>query len=168
MIDSLAEETFYRSGKTGGQFQGYTFHTPVGRFLKSAGGWNSNGDGDGSSSFDVLPGGVRILEIGHDFWDLGYSAKFWTTSEGDSLDEIDSFEKNIAWYRHLIGRNNKFNRVDDIERYVEPRVYGYSIRCIKDDTQNPSQTVHLIKNQVVVESPLIKSEPVTLVLPKIF
>lgn len=68
----------------------------------------------GSSRFTALPGGR------HDytgFYYLGFGAYFWSSNE---------FNSNRAWNRLL---NYIYTK---IYRYNVPKMYGYSVRCVRD------------------------------------
>jgi uncharacterized protein (TIGR02145 family) len=79
-----------------------------------------NGGATNSSGFTALPAGVRFF-TDFSFYDLGTNAYFWSSSQGDVTG---------AWTWHLfygnagIGHNNWI------------KSYGFSVRCIKDETSS--------------------------------
>jgi uncharacterized protein (TIGR02145 family) len=78
--------------------------------------WNNPNSGAlNTSLFTGLPGGLRYSTGG--FSDIGYSGYWWCSTE----DKIDS-----AWNRQL--RNND----TDIDKGKKNKIYGFSVRCIKD------------------------------------
>ncbi len=87
----------------------------AGAKMKAETGWNDNGNGDNSSGFTGLPGGIRP-DYGNDF-DIGSTAVFWSATSYSDTDarsfSLDS--KNAMLFRSY---NEK-------ER-------GYSVRCIKN------------------------------------
>jgi len=68
-----------------------------------------------SSGFTGLPAGRRYS--GGYFNYLGYYARLWSSTE---------FNGSYAWYRYLDYGNSYVNR------YYDSKVYGFSVRCIKD------------------------------------
>jgi len=82
--------------------------------MKAVSGW-SIGNGDNSSSFNVLPGGYRNLNGGFSY--LGKNAWFWSTS-------ADGPENALV--RYLDGY------FDGVVRDTKSRGYGYSVRCVRD------------------------------------
>ncbi|MFC2121305.1 FISUMP domain-containing protein [Bacteroidota bacterium] len=94
----------------------------VGMKLKSTTGWNDNGNGDNSSEFNALPGGVRLHD-GGGFSNLNVYAYFWSSTEYDYL----------SYFRYL------FNESDGAGRAYFVRETGYSVRCIKG-AKKPSVT----------------------------
>jgi uncharacterized protein (TIGR02145 family) len=90
----------------------------VGRKLKSSKGWESNGNGDNSSGFTGVPGGIRNEDGA--FYYLGSSAYFWTSSdEGDFK----------AWGRCLHFHDNGEKRGNTYRRI------GFAVRCIRTGFQ---------------------------------
>ncbi|OYT15059.1 MAG: hypothetical protein B7C24_15045 [Bacteroidetes bacterium 4572_77] len=89
--------------------------TNEGEKLRSKSGWNSNGNGTNSSGFTAFPGGFR--SIGGSFIDLVDYGFWWTSTE---------YSGSYAWSRGLC---YYFDQVDRNDNY---RVYGYSVRCLKD------------------------------------
>lgn len=90
----------------------------VGKKLKSATGWQNNGNGDNSSGFSSLPGGMRIGDIG--LKHIGDASVFWTSTEGT---------KPFLLYRYLM--DNTDNGIFLGENAT--KIYGLSVRCIKDN-----------------------------------
>jgi hypothetical protein len=84
--------------------------------LKSISTWNYPNEGASNSiGFTALAGG----ELGFDavFHSLGNSGLWWSSSEYDT---------NNAWFRQLYHNNSHF------DRGANKKIYGKSIRCIKD------------------------------------
>jgi len=95
----------------------------VGGKMKEAGTthWKANNTGaTNSSGFTGLPGGYRDFN-GH-FNNLADKGVFWTTSAANTGD---------AWLRELDYTHVYINRFDWYQ------VHGYSIRCIKNDGNDP-------------------------------
>lgn len=71
----------------------------------------------GTSGFTALPGGYRY---GYDggFYDIGYYAGFWSSTE--------YYSYNSAWYRSLNYRNS------EVVRGNSSKVHGFSVRCVRD------------------------------------
>ena len=87
----------------------------AGKMLKSTSGWNSSGNGTDAYSFSALPAGYRYY--GGDFLIEGYTAYFWSSTEGNSSD---------AYYMYLNysgGNAHLNNNLKD---------YGFSVRCVQD------------------------------------
>jgi len=87
----------------------------VGLKLKSTSGWDSEGNGINSVGFNALPSGYRDWDP--DFHNLGIGAYFWTAT---SLGDKDSWVRSI------------YSNLDEVYRYYVPKIYGYSIRCVKN------------------------------------
>ena len=68
------------------------------------------------SGFSALPGGYRLAD--GNFYDLGYSTFFWSSSELNS---------SHAWYQVL------FYLLEDVRRYDEFKQDGFSVRCVRDN-----------------------------------
>jgi uncharacterized protein (TIGR02145 family) len=101
----------------------------AGHKMKSVDGWEEwmdedgniqNGNGDNSSGFNVLPGGLRIQYGAFD--SLKFSAFFWSAPESGS---------NLAWGRYL-NNNGSFDGRND---YFSKKL-GASVRCIKDSSDS--------------------------------
>ena len=67
------------------------------------------------SGFSALPGSWNIEG---DFFNLGYQAIFWSSTENDMYS---------AWYRSL------HNYKTEAHRDTDSRIYGMSVRCIKNE-----------------------------------
>lgn len=89
----------------------------VGKKLKSATGWYSNGNGSNASGFGAIPAGYRPL--GGGFTNLGHYTGFWTSTGVDP---------NLS-YRHTLYHSN--NGVYRSSGYS--RSYGFSVRCLKKE-----------------------------------
>ena len=90
----------------------------AGKMLKSTSGWNGrNGSGNGTDdySFSALSAGYRGNDGG--FNDAGGYANIWSSSEYDS---------NIAYGMFLDYHS------DATHLYDNPKVDGFSVRCLKD------------------------------------
>jgi uncharacterized protein (TIGR02145 family) len=89
---------------------------PVGDYMKSTSGWNSEGNGSNSSGFNGIPGGFRG-DWSNDFEGLGNYGYWWASSE----DNIQA-----SWYRLL------YKQTDDGYRGSYWNEGGFSARCLKD------------------------------------
>ena len=87
----------------------------VGKKLKSATGWNNNGNGDNSSGFYALPGGFR--DFNHTFKDIGINIGLWTSTE---------FGSSQAMLRAI------FYNAEGVFRISFDKQAGLSVRCVKD------------------------------------
>jgi uncharacterized protein (TIGR02145 family) len=87
--------------------------SPVGDYMKSTSGWNSDGNGSNSSGFNGLPGGYRYSGGFSNNGSYGY---WWSASESGSS----------SWLRQL---DYDF---DDVTRYNVDRFNGFSARCVRD------------------------------------
>ncbi|MEI6766999.1 MAG: FISUMP domain-containing protein [Bacteroidota bacterium] len=83
--------------------------------IKSAGGWNENGNGNNTSGFSAIPGGHLFNST--TFGDLGTNSYWWTSTE---------LEATLAWTRSIDYNNN------NITRDISSKTDGLSVRCIKD------------------------------------
>ncbi len=92
----------------------------AGNKLKSATGWEENGNGIEPNGFNGLPGGF-CLENGT-FAGLTVVGAWWTSTEGAGIEN-----ENTSWDRYL--ESDK----DAVETYSEPQALGFSVRCIKVD-----------------------------------
>ena len=90
----------------------------VGLNLKSTSGWNESGNGSGLYGYEALPGGFRDYNGGFHF--LTYNAYFWSSSE---------YSSSYAWYRSL------YYGYDEVYRYYDYKYYGFSVRCLKDNSK---------------------------------
>lgn len=98
--------------RTGLRYNGF-----IGTKLKSKSGWNNDGNGNNSSGFSAIPGGL-LNDIA--FNNLGSIAYFWASSEDNRAD---------AWYRNLFDENSYVGRGDYDSNYSS---FAFSVRCIKD------------------------------------
>jgi uncharacterized protein (TIGR02145 family) len=87
---------------------------PVGDYMKSTSGWNSNGNGSNSSGFDGRPGGGAYSG---GFLDSGLYGYWWSSSASGS---------SSAWFRLLVYYNVYVNRSDSNSSN------GFSARCLRD------------------------------------
>jgi uncharacterized protein (TIGR02145 family) len=94
---------------------GYRRGFEAGKNLKSTYGWNYQGDGTDLYGFGALPGGGRYS--GGSYGSVGNTGSWWSSSEYSGSD---------AWYRRLFHINNGSHR------YYYPKIYGFSVRCLKD------------------------------------
>ena len=83
----------------------------AGSKMKGNIGWNGNN----SSGFAGLPGGFRKFD--GPFNSIGANGYWWSSSE---------FDANLAWYRGLSSNN------DNVSNYNDYKLYGFSVRCLKD------------------------------------
>jgi uncharacterized protein (TIGR02145 family) len=87
----------------------------AGKHLKSASGWNSNGNGTDDYGFSALPGGYGSSDGSFSLvGDFGY---WWSSSENDS---------DYAYYRYM------YYGDADVLRYYGDKDYLYSVRCVQD------------------------------------
>ena len=92
----------------------------AGIMLKSTEGWNdkddgTSGNGTDAYSFSALPAGYR--DSHGDYYDEGYSANFWSSTEGSS---------NSAYYMFLYYNDDSAS----LRNFLKD--YGSSVRCLKD------------------------------------
>jgi uncharacterized protein (TIGR02145 family) len=87
--------------------------SPVGDYLKSTYGWNSDGNGSNSSGFNGLPGGYCYSG---GFNSNGDGGNWWSASGSGSY----------SWRRELL------NNYDDVYRHDFHRSFGFSARCVQD------------------------------------
>jgi uncharacterized protein (TIGR02145 family) len=85
--------------------------------LKSTGGWINNGNGSDTFGFTTIPGGYRSYD--GNFFANNYRAEFWSSTQLQNY-------PNTAWHRFLSWDH------DDIYRFNNRKIGGYSVRCIKD------------------------------------
>jgi uncharacterized protein (TIGR02145 family) len=85
----------------------------AGKNLKSTTGWNWNGTND--YGFTALPGGYRGYN--GNFYDIEQDANFWSSTESNS---------NNTWGRWLTDYS------DGVKRSYFDKVFGFSVRCLKD------------------------------------
>jgi len=91
----------------------------AGGMLKSASGWEGNGNGLDAVGFSALPGGYRQPNYPTDSYnDVGMEGAWWSST---SNSEGNAYSTNNMSYDH-----------NDAKRtYIETR-FGLSVRCIKD------------------------------------
>jgi uncharacterized protein (TIGR02145 family) len=87
----------------------------VGTKLKSASGWDNNGNGTDDYGFSALPGGSRITDGSFDY--AGYTGNWWTATEAGS--GIAHSRRMSYSYGSVYGNN--YNKS-----------YGWSVRCVGD------------------------------------
>ena len=87
--------------------------------LKSGFGWNS-GNGSDAFGFTGLPAGYRLDD--GSFYTLGVSANWWTST---------AFDPDETLKLYLEGYNLESGR------YNSSKDFGFSVRCIRDDSNNP-------------------------------
>ena len=91
--------------------------------LKSTAGWNYGGNGTDLFGFTALASGFR--SYGGIFNYLGDYAYIWSSTED---------ENNLVWNRRL------FYGFEDIGRYNSGMGFGFSVRCLKDEINQPPAT----------------------------
>ena len=92
-------------------------HTEVeGKALKATSGWNNDGNGKDAFEWLGLPGGAR--DNYGVFYSIGYGGNWWSSS----LENIS----NGAWSLYLAHNS------DEVHRFGNYKVYGYSVRCLRD------------------------------------
>ena len=87
----------------------------AGTKLKSAAGWNENGNGTNDFGFSALPGGDGYS--GGDFRYAGYNGNWWSATEGDA---------SYAWYRFM------YYGHDYVYRDYNDKAGLFSVRCVED------------------------------------
>ena len=88
----------------------------VGYKLKSISGWNNNGNGDNSSSFNTIPGGYRSY-LGN-FFNLGDNAFFWSSTSSGNPDYAIS---RYMYYDY-----------GGVYRFGKRKSEGFSVRCLQN------------------------------------
>lgn len=88
----------------------------VGVKLKSASGWDSDGNGSNESGFGALPGGSRGNN--DSYAGIGIHCNFWTSTLSASI---------LPWNRFVAYNNT------GISRYGFQKTLGFSVRCLKDN-----------------------------------
>ena len=83
--------------------------------MKSARGWEINGNGTNESGFSGLPGGSRY-PTGL-FGNIGSYGSWWSFTEDDSSN---------AWYRYL----SYYGAL--VYRYLATKENGFAVRCLRD------------------------------------
>jgi uncharacterized protein (TIGR02145 family) len=103
-------------------------NTNAGTSLKSTTGWDYNGNGTNSSGFTGLSGGFRD-HVGT-FGDLANVGGWWSSSHAGS---------GYAWYRWLLSTSV------DVWRYpYHSSGWGFSIRCVKDNSNTGGSPLPII------------------------
>jgi uncharacterized protein (TIGR02145 family) len=87
----------------------------AGTHLKSASGWNSNGNGEDTYGFSALPGGGGYF--GDYFLYVGDRGLWWSSSENDSS---YAYSRGMGYAGGGVGRSNHVKR------------FLYSVRCVRD------------------------------------
>ena len=87
----------------------------AGTVLKSTGGWYNDGNGTDAFGFSALPAGSRGYYGGYDY--EGSFAEFWSSTEYDSYDAY-----SMGLYYNY----------DHAGLPINLKVYGFSVRCLKD------------------------------------
>ena len=82
--------------------------------MKTTYGWFNGGNGTNSSGFLGLPGGNRLSN--GLFNNAGFSGIWWSSSPYGSS----------AWFRLL------FTNSEDVYRYDDDPLNGFSVRCVRD------------------------------------
>lgn len=71
-----------------------------------------------SSGFTALPGGFRYeIYMGRTFWYMDFYGRWWSATEYDATE---------AWSREM------YTGEDKVGRFESGKLYGYSVRCVKD------------------------------------
>ncbi len=106
-----------------GSITEYTSSNTAGTKLKSATGWTaySGITNEDAFGFSALPAGTRYHPIGN-YGYKGYGTYFWSSTE-----EIISYPA----YRHAYLMGLDYGN-DYAGKYDNDKVYGHSVRCIKD------------------------------------
>ena len=106
-----------------GSITEYTSSNTAGTKLKSATGWTaySGITNEDAFGFSALPAGTRYHPIGN-YGYKGYGTYFWSATE-----EIISYPA----YRHAYLMGLDYGN-DYAGKYDNDKVYGHSVRCIKD------------------------------------
>ena len=87
----------------------------AGTKLKSAAGWNEDGNGTDDYGWSAVPGGIG--DYGGDFGGAGMKDLWWSATERD---------RAAAWYRIA-----KYN-YEYVGRYNDYKKSTYSVRCVQD------------------------------------
>ena len=106
-----------------GSITEYTSSNTAGSKLKSATGWTaySGITNEDAFGFSALPAGTRYYPIGN-YGYKGYGTYFWSSTE-----EIISYPA----YRHAYLMGLDYGN-DYAGKYDNDKVYGHSVRCLKD------------------------------------
>ncbi len=101
--------------------------------LKTSSGWNHSGEATDAFGFSVRPAGFRDWLVQNRYYEVGYQAWFWSSSDLDSRN---------AYCAYFDSGNNS------VIFGHEGSDYGYSVRCVKDaepEIRKPSVTVPTAK-----------------------
>jgi len=88
----------------------------AGKTLKSASGWDNNGNGFDGNGFSALPGGNRYAD--GSFLNVGKYGHWWTATE--------------YWSGFAYNRSMYYGK-DDVIEYRNVNGYGGSVRCLQDN-----------------------------------
>jgi len=89
----------------------------AGNKLKSARGWNNNGNGTDAYGFSALPGGNR--SSGGSFSGAGSNSIWWTATEYGNGDG-DAYDRNMNYYHSSVKENH------------DSKTNGFSVRCVEN------------------------------------
>ncbi len=101
---------------------GWRYSGDVANKIKSKTGWNYDRNGSNSSGFNAFPSGRWNPQGGSCCH--GNSTLFWTSSQTPNHDAISRF-----FYLSF----------EAIDRHYSQRLYGFSVRCIKDEVRPEHQ-----------------------------
>ena len=107
-----------------------------GRNLKSAIGWNSNGNGTNSFGFSALPGGAAHRDGNSiDFDDIGNLGIWWSATENNDLREINAIRRETGM--NISAGSLAYARAMNLEDYALEistvlKSSGFSVRCVRD------------------------------------
>ncbi|HIA05905.1 MAG TPA: hypothetical protein EYN71_04200 [Flavobacteriales bacterium] len=90
----------------------------AGTKMRTASGWNENGDGTNESGFSGLPGGGR--DVNGSFYYAGYYGSWWSSTQSATTK---------AWTRNL-GYN--IYGIGSVYRNDGSKGNGLSVRCLRD------------------------------------
>jgi len=90
----------------------------AGTKMRTASGWNENGDGTNESGFSGLPGGGR--DVNGSFYYAGYYGSWWSSTQSATTK---------AWTRNL-GYN--IYGIGSVYRNDGSKEDGLSVRCLRD------------------------------------
>ena len=93
----------------------------AGAKLKSATGWEANGNGTNESGFTGLPNGLRT-DAGV-FGSKGQEGTWWTSTK-----VLGAY----AYFCSLSAKTNSFNYKHNASTNNTVGIYGFSVRCVKD------------------------------------
>lgn len=96
--------------------------TTAGLKMKSASGWNNNGNGNNNSGLAGLPGGTRLTDM-TSFYYIGSYGYWWSSSYSH---ERTGEDEGTAWYRALSHDDGSAGRSES------NMADGLSVRCLRD------------------------------------